>query len=121
MPPQTVVRVFGRFRDEFAQRLSEVGRRLERCQAERVHEHQRAELLAAFAGKAGRDSAAEQLPHQCRWRRAGVLDQLAEPRQHAFGVQQAITDLGCTMTWKIGRDYAMRRHESGITRIQCAA
>jgi len=112
MPPQALVRVPGRLRKVVVYRESEFRRWIERCQTECVDQYQPAHPAGALEREPRGDGAAEQLPHQCRWRHAGVLDQLAEPRQHPFGIQQAITDLGCTMTWKIGRDYAMRRHES---------
>ena len=60
------------------------------ARAERVDKHQLAEPVAVVAGEAGGDGAAENLPHQHRRRRAGVLDQLAEPREHAIGVQRAV-------------------------------
>ena len=42
----------------------------------------------AVGGEAGRDRAAERVPDQRRRRRAGALDQRAEPGDHALGVER---------------------------------
>ena len=49
----------------------------------------RLEPVAVVGGEAGRDRAAERVADQRRRRRAGALDQLAEPREHALGVERA--------------------------------
>ena len=110
-PPETVVRVLGRLRDEFGQGQPELRRRLERRQAERVDEHQPAEPIAALAGEAGGDGAAEDLPHQHGRRRAGALDQLAEPCEHAIGVERAVSHLRGSVTRQVGGDHAVGRHQ----------
>ena len=75
-------------REEIRQGEPELRRRLERAQAERVHEHEPAEPVAVLTGEAGRDGAAEQLSHQSRRRLAGLLDQPAQPLHDASGIDR---------------------------------
>ena len=63
-------------------------------------------------GEAGRDGAAEQLPDQRGRRDAGPLDQRAEPRQHAVGVQRAVRRLRGAVARQVGGDDAMGRNEA---------
>ena len=57
---------FGRILEEAVQRAPETRRRLERHQAQRVHEHQPVEPIAVIGGEASRDGAAEPVPDQNR-------------------------------------------------------
>ena len=66
-----------------------VGRGLEGRQPERVDEHQPAEPVAVVGREAERDGAAERVADEHRRRRAGALDQLAEPGADPLGVQLA--------------------------------
>ena len=82
-----------------------------RPEPERVHQHQPAEPVAVVDGEAGRDRAAEHVPDQHGRRRAGPLDQLAEPREHAVGVQRAVGHLRGAVAGQVGSDHAMGRHQ----------
>ena len=106
------MRARGRLREELAQGEPELRRRLELAEAERVHEHEPAQSVALVDGEAGRDGAAEQLPDQRGRRHAGPLDQLAEPREHALGVQRAVRHLRGAVARQVGGDDAMGRHEA---------
>ena len=80
----------------------EVRCRLERRQAERVHEHQLAEPVAVVAGEAGRDGPAQRVAHENGRRWTGVFDQLAQPRQHAIGVERAVAHLRAALAGQVG-------------------
>ena len=93
LPEEPVPGVLGWLLHEAVQGEPEAGCRLESVQAERVHQHQPRQSVGVGDREAGRDGAAEPMPHQCGWRRAGVLDQRAEPRDHMVGVQLAVSHL----------------------------
>jgi hypothetical protein len=109
--PETVVCVLGRLREEVGQGESKLLRRLERRQAERIREHQPTKPITLGAGEAGRDGAAENLPHQYGWRGAGLLDQLAEPRDHAIGVQGAVGHRRDSVARQVGGNHTMGRRQ----------
>jgi hypothetical protein len=98
-------------REETHQGRSELGRRLERCQTESVHEHQSADLLAAIGCEAGGDRPAEQVSNQDGRRRAGALDQLGEPRHHSIDVELAGGDRRGALAGQVGRDHVMGRYQ----------
>jgi hypothetical protein len=64
-------------------------------------------LVTAATGEAGGDGAAEQLPHHRGRRHASLLDQLAEPGEHASGIQRAIRHFRGAVARQIGDDHAI--------------
>jgi hypothetical protein len=62
-------------------------------------------------GEAGRDGAAEQLPDQRGRRDAGLLDQRAEPLEHAAGVERSIGHLRGAVAREVGSDDAMASNQ----------
>ena len=59
VPPKELVRALARLRHILLQRGPEVRRRVERGEAERIDQHQRADAIAVAGGEASRDGAAE--------------------------------------------------------------
>ena len=56
-------------------------------------------------------AAAEGVPDQRRRRRAGALDQVAEPGEHPAGVERAVQHLGAALAGQVRRDHAMAGHQ----------
>ena len=111
--PQSLVRLLAGVCEEALERGAEGGGGLEGGQPERVHEHQAAEPVAVAGREAQRDRAAERVADEHRGRRAGALDQLAEPRADPLGVQLAggVDDRGA-VAGQVGDDHAARRREA---------
>ena len=76
-------------------------------------QHQPAEAVAVFGGKAHRDSAAENLGHQNGWARTCGLDQFVEPAIHATGIEGADYGVRSTVARQIRGDYTMGLHKIG--------
>ena len=87
------------------------GRGGEGHEAERVDEHDAAHAIAALAGKACGYGAAERVTDEHGGRRAGPLDQLVEPGEHAAGVEWSVRHLGAAVPWKVGSDHTVRARE----------
>jgi hypothetical protein len=64
--------------------------------------------VLAWIAERGTQSVQECLGLFDGWIVGAVLDHMERPSETGMG---RFTDLGRTMTWKIGRDYAMRGHE----------
>ena len=83
---EAVPRTFRRPGNVGEQRKREPGRRPIPAQTEAVDKNQPAELVGPLAGETSCYRASKEMPHQCRWRRADSLDQLADPCAHAVVV-----------------------------------
>lgn len=64
--PEVLVGALGRLREEILQSEPRLQCRLERTQADRVHEHEPAKPVTVLTGAAGRDGAGDQLSHPSR-------------------------------------------------------
>ncbi len=111
--PQAVERGLVRPREECGQRAAEFGRRVERCQAQRVHQHQSCDPVAVTRREPGRDGAADHVAEQHSRHRRGPVEQLTQPLDHVVRRQCAPIDGRGAMTGQVGSDNPMPADQLG--------
>jgi len=110
---QPVAGVGGRFLGEPAQGLPERRVGVEGGQAEAVHQHQPVQPVAVLDGEAGGHGPAQTSADQHRRPRAGPLEQLAQPGQHAVGVQGAGRGGRGAVAGQVGGDHPVGGGQAG--------
>ncbi|MER8460380.1 hypothetical protein NKH24_30700, partial [Mesorhizobium sp. M1300] len=97
--PEAVMAFRTWLRDERGEGRTEFRRRLKRRKAERVRQHQAAELATVLGGKASSNCGAENLADKNGRCWAGAFDEFAKPRENTIGNCQEFCARGRFRHW----------------------